>query len=234
MALIFAGIALLICQPAPQQPVEVADSAIGQTAQQTGDGNYLLYLPENFSEETRWPLIVYLHGASLRGENPKKVGEYGLPRMLKKRGDFPFVVLSPQCPSGESWHEQNWLMPLIDDISEKYGIDTQRIYLTGVSLGGSGTWFWGAQFPEKFAAIAPLCGYGNPETANALKHTPIWTFHGAKDRTVPVELTDKMVAALEAANGNVLFSRLRNKGHNIVEDVYQNEDLYEWFLEHRR
>ncbi len=83
-------------------------------------------------------------------------------------------------------------------------------------------------------SIAPLCGYGNPETADALKHTPIWTFHGAKDHTVPVELTDKMVAALEAANGNVRFSRLRNKGHNIVEDVYQNEDLYEWFLDHRR
>ncbi len=216
--------------PAPVTP--------GQASHQFDFGenaaNYLLFLPENYAAKKDWPLIVYLHGASLRGNAIEQVKHYGLPKMLEQRSDFPFVVLSPQCPKQQGWRSQDWLMPLIDHIIKNYRVDEQRVYLTGMSLGGGGTWYWAAEHPEKFAAIAPLCGYGNPSSAEKLSDIPIWTFHGEDDRSVPIDVTEDMVFAIRKAGGSVKFTRFPDTGHNIVEQVYQDETLYEWLLNYRR
>ncbi len=215
-----------------------APANTGQTAGifrwEKGQHNYLLYLPKTYASRDSWPLMVYLHGASLRGNHIEMIKRYGPPRMLMQNDHFPFIVLSPQCPPKQGWRVQDWLIPLIDDIIENYKVDRRRIYLTGMSLGGSGTWYWAAQHPEKFAAIAPLCGYGNPATAEKLRNVPIWTFHGEKDRAVPISVTAAMVEAVRKTGGTVKFTRFPNAGHDIVNRVYQNEALYQWFLQHRR
>lgn len=228
----------LVETPGAGRSAPSGPAVTGQTAGifrwEKGEHNYLLYLPKTYPSRNSWPMIVYLHGASLRGNNIEMVKRYGPPRMLMQNDHFPFIVLSPQCPPKQGWRVQDWLIPLIDQIAAKYKVDRSRIYLTGMSLGGGGSWYWAAQHPEKFAAIAPLCGYGNPATAEKLRDVPIWTFHGEKDRAVAISVTEAMVNAVRIAGGTVKFTRFSDAGHDIVNRVYQNEALYQWFLQHRR
>lgn len=196
---------------------------------------YQLFLPGNYgNRRQKWPLILYLHGASLRGDNIDKVKKYGLPRKIDSEGDFPFLVLSPQCPPHQGWRDAGWMIDLLDKIIAEYAVDPKRVYLTGVSLGGGGTWYWAGKHPDRFAAIAPLCGYGDPEQAETLKDVPVWVFHGEKDRVVPVSVSEEMVNALRKAGGEVKFTKFPKAGHSIVEEVYSDDSLYKWFLKHRK
>lgn len=196
---------------------------------------YLLFLPEEYRKQRKkWPLILYLHGASLRGNNIEKLKKYGLPRKIEEEKDFPFMVLSPQCSPNKSWREADWLIPLIDEVIKTYSIDPERVYLTEISLGGSGTWYFASKYLERFAAIAPLCGYGDPRTAKALKNMPVWVFHGEKDHVVPITISEEMVEAIRKAGGKVKFTKYPEAGHSIVEKVYSSEELFEWFLIQRK
>ena len=144
-------------------------------------------------------------------------------------------MIAPQCPAGKNWRDVDAdLFSILDAIADDYDIDASRIYLTGVSLGGGGTWHLAAQQPDLFAAIAPLCGYGNPLLAEKYENLPIWVFHGAKDRAVPVDISDKMNAAVKNIGGNIRYTRFADRGHNIVQIVYSDPDLYEWFLKHKK
>src|SRR5882724_795246 len=123
--------------------------------------DYLLFLPRGYEakSEKRWPLILFLHGAGERGTNVWKVATHGPPKNVTAKPEFPFIVVSPQCPGGELW-SNDALLALLDEIVRKHAVDTKRIYLTGLSMGGYGTWRLGLTHPEKFAAIVPICGGG--------------------------------------------------------------------------
>lgn len=233
-ALIITGILLLMMTYCGEDDHKTSGQHSETYAHGTQTLNYLVFFPDNYTPESQWPLIVYLHGASLRGDNPLRLLAYGPPRLVTTWQNFPFILLSPQCPAGKSWNEVAMLPMLIRNIVDLYAIDEKRIYLTGVSLGGNGAWYWGAEMPETFAAIAPLCGFADPAQAAKLVQTPVWVFHGALDKKVPSEMSDKMVTALRNLDANVRYKKFPNIGHNIVERVYRNRKLYDWFLEHQR
>jgi predicted peptidase len=141
--------------------------------------------------------------------------------------------LSPQCPEDQWWAVPD-LDILLNDISENYNVDTNRIYVTGLSMGGFGTWNLAIKYPDRFAAIAPVCGGSNPFLAKNLKDTPAWVFHGAKDKVVPLHRSQEMVDALEKAGGNVKFTVYPDATHDSWTETYNNPELYEWFLKQKR
>ncbi len=184
--------------------------------------------------------MLFLHGAGERGSNVWKVAVHGPPKVVK--GDFPFILVSPQCPSGEIW-SVDVLLNLLDEITDSYRVDTNRVYLTGLSMGGYGTWKLGLAYPERFAAIAPICGGGeyinvllaSRDRAQALKTLGVWAFHGAKDPVVPLEESQRMVDALRRAGvKEVKFTIYPEAQHNSWTETYNNPEFYEWLLKHER
>jgi predicted peptidase len=195
--------------------------------------NYLLFLPEGYeSSEKKWPLILFLHGAGESGNDIEKVKATGLPKLLETKTDMPFVVVSPQSPRG-GWNADS-LNALLDDVIAKYKIDVDRVYLTGLSMGGFGTWELGTAHPERFAALAPICGGGNPARASRLKGVPVWAFHGAKDNVVPIARTEAMIKAMKEAGMEPKFTIYPDARHDSWTETYNNPELYKWFLEHKR
>ncbi len=192
---------------------------------------YLLFLPEGYDKSNKlWPLIVFLHGMGESGDDLEKVKLHGLPKIVEKKKDFPFVVLSPQCPTGKWWDEE-LLINLIDEIVARYNVDDRRIYLTGLSMGGFGTWKLACKYPERFAAIAPICGGGEPfDAMRFLKDMPMWVFHGAKDTVVPLRRSEEMVAAVKKVGGKPRFTVYPDAKHDSWTASYDNPELYEWFL----
>lgn len=196
--------------------------------------NSLLFLPKNYEEDKRsWPMIVFLHGAGESGADLELVKRNGPPKIVEERKDFPFILLSPQAPQGELWSFDS-LNLLLDEILSQYRVDADRIYLTGLSMGGFGTWNFALEYPERFAAIAPICGGGPAFRVCAIRHLPVWVFHGAKDNVVPIENSEEIVTALKECGGNVKFTVYPETGHDAWTEAYNNPELYDWFLSHRR
>jgi len=200
--------------------------------------NYLLYLPKDYAQKTvPYPVIIYLHGSSHRGNDLNKLKGYGLPYVIDKGKEFNFIVVSPQCPDGKYWSSENWFDSLYTELKSKYRIDTDRVYLTGISLGGYGTFIAGMDHADKLAAIVPLCGGVNDgdmtRLCSTLKKMPIWTFHGTADNIIPISETERVVKALDQCNGNIQFTRLENKGHTI-QYLYEKDDIYDWMLKWKR
>ena len=196
--------------------------------------NYLLYLPNDYGREKKdWPLMIFLHGAGERGSNLDKVKIHGPAKLVDQGREMPFIIVSPQCPSGKWWPNYiEKVMALIDETIETYDVDTSRIYLTGLSMGGYGTWATACTYPERFAAIAPICGGGMPFIAHNLADTAVWTFHGEKDDVVALSESQRMVDAVNEAGGNAKLTVYPDLGHDSWTQTYNNPKLYEWFLEH--
>lgn len=205
------------------------------------EANYLLFLPAGYdaAEKKRWPLILFLHGAGERGNDIWMVAKHGPPKVDMAATNFPFIVVSPQCPAGQKWSNEI-LLALLDEIEAKYRVDTKRIYLTGLSMGGFGTWSLGLSHPEKFAAIAPICGGGDFITAfladkAQLTTLPIWAFHGAKDPVVPIEESERMVGYMKKIGvKEVKFTVYPDTQHDCWTQTYSNPELFDWFLKHSR
>lgn len=196
--------------------------------------DHLLYLPGGYGDtEEEWPLILFLHGSGERGEDLEKVKLHGLPAELEKGRSLPAIVVSPQCPLETRW-DVKALKLLLDDLLRRYRVDPDRVYLTGLSMGGFGTWALAAAYPDYFAALAPVCGGGDPETAKAMRHIPQWVFHGVDDEVVPIRRSEEMVEALEAAGAEVRFTRYPDVGHDSWTATYAKPELYEWLLGQRR
>ncbi len=208
-----------------------------QTRQQqvtrTGSYNYLLFLPEVYETQDKWPTILFLHGAGEKGSNLEYVKRHGVPRIVEEQPDFPFIAVSPQCPQGQYWSVPR-LSTLLDEVESSYRVDPARIYLTGISMGGFGTWRLAAAQPDRFAAIAPICGGGDAADACNLKDLPVWAFHGARDRIVPISESEKMVEALKACGGNVKFTVYPEADHDSWTQTYNNPALFDWFKQHQR
>ena len=198
---------------------------------------YSLYLPKDYSStKLSYPLVIYLHGGSQRGNDLTKLAEYGPPQLVHQGQQFPFIIASPQCPDDKYWSSDNWFDPLYTELLTRYRIDPKRVYLTGISMGGYGTWQTAVAYPDKFAAIIPLCGGCDDSTQICrIKHLPVWTFHGTADDKVSFGLTDRLVKRLRACFGSdqVRFTKLVKEGHEI-QYLYQEKKLYRWLLKQHR
>lgn len=204
---------------------------------------YLYYLPQDYDAKGKkqWPLMLFLHGAGERGTDVQRVAIHGPMSMVKQGTNFPFIVIAPQCPEGQRWDSES-LNRLLDHVIDKYSVDTNRVYLTGLSMGGYGTWSLGVSYPQRFAAIAPICGggqvidvvlagYGKP--FNPVTYLPVWAFHGAKDPVVPVEESERMLAAMKRINAvDAKLTVYPGVEHNSWTQTYNNPKLYEWLLSH--
>ena len=197
--------------------------------------HYLLSLPKDYASQEKWPLVLFLHGAGERGEDLDQVKVHGPPNLVEQGKQFPFIVVSPQCPKNR-WWEPVSLSALLDDVEKKYNVDSDRIYVTGLSMGGFGTWNLAAYSPERFAAIAPICGGGDSvRTAYTIgDQVPVWVFHGGKDGVVPLERSQELVDAFKKKNIDVKFTIYPDAGHDSWTETYKNEELYTWLLSHSR
>lgn len=194
---------------------------------------YLLFLPREYQSSGKdWPLLLFLHGAGERGADLELVKKHGPPKIVETNRDFPFIVVSPQCPSNERWHPAV-LLQLIDHVVANYRVDQQRIYVTGLSMGGFGTWALCTTAPERFAAAVPICGGGKSSEANRLKDLPLWVFHGAHDQIVLLHHSEEMVRAIKSAGGTVKFTVYPEGGHDSWTETYANPSVYDWLLEKR-
>jgi predicted peptidase len=236
MLLLFARVSCALGQGAA---VEQKAANGGQSEQmfqkqitKTVSLKYLLYLPKDYGQkEQKWPFMLFLHGAGERGDDLDLVKKHGPPKLVEQGKEFPFIIVSPQCPAGTWWTEEmDALMALLDDVQSKYAVDPNRVYLTGLSMGGYGSWALACRHPERFAAVAPICGGGERYLANKLKDVPVWAFHGAKDPVVPLRESQEMVDALKRAGGEVQLTVYPEAEHDCWTVTYDNPKLYEWFL----
>ncbi|MFT5466355.1 MAG: putative peptidase [Verrucomicrobiales bacterium] len=200
--------------------------------------NYLLHLPKGYAddESKKWPVMLFLHGAGERGDDLAKVKVHGPPNLADADWEQPFIVISPQCPNDQwwTWHTET-LLGLIDSVIESHRVDEDRVYLTGLSMGGYGSWALASRYPEKFAAVAPICGGGTPYMVRRMADLPIWVFHGAKDGVVPLSESWRLVETLKKSGAEkVEFTIYPEAGHNSWTESYDNPKLYEWFLSHKR
>jgi predicted peptidase len=197
--------------------------------------SYLLYLPDGYGQNNKkWPMILFLHGSDEKGHNLELVKRHGPPKLIENGQKFEFIVVSPQCPQGQLWSgKADTLIALLDYIESQYDIDTDRVYLTGLSMGGYGSWSLGCLYTERFAAIAPICGGGDRYFAPRLRHVPVWAFHGAKDNCVPVERSKEMVDAINTAGGKAKLTIYPEAEHDSWSQTYTDPSLYTWFLSHR-
>jgi pimeloyl-ACP methyl ester carboxylesterase len=211
-------------------------SAAQQTAQKfTQQMNYLLALPEGYEKDTTvsWPLVIFLHGSGERGNDREKGKKNGPPKLVDQGKKFPFILVSPQAGPEAAWDAET-LYRMEQYLKKEYRVNNDKVYLTGLSMGGYGTWDLAMKHPEEFAAIAPICGGGDASTAWKLRNIPIWCFHGAKDNVVPLAASENMVKAAKEYNTKVKFTVYPNANHNSWEAAYNNDSLYTWLLSNKR
>lgn len=203
------------------------------TSETTAELGYLLYLPEGYENQDEWPLIIFLHGIGERGNDPNVVKTHGPPKLIEEGRPFPCIVVSPQCPL-QRWWEPTVLNALLDDIIDRYKVDQRRVYLTGLSMGGLGTWTFAASYPARFAAIAPICGFSDSSCAEPLNNTPIWIFHGDIDDAISVKHAYKMADALTAAGNMARLTVYQGVGHDSWTQTYEDPEFLAWLLSHKR
>lgn len=196
---------------------------------------YWASLPDGYDEKESWPLMLFLHGAGERGDNLAKVKIHGPPKLVAKGKKFPFIVVSPQCKKGKRWNPKS-LSQLLDAVESKYKVDKSKVYVTGLSMGGYGTWALTAHSPERFAAAAPICGGGDPETIpeKIANKVPVWVFHGDADKVVKYSQTENLVKGFKELGVDVKLTAYPGVGHDSWTETYNNPKLYEWLLSHSK
>lgn len=196
----------------------------------------LFYLPRDLEGGEPLPTVLYLHGGSQRGTDLEKLNSYGPPRLLAEGHELPFILIAPQLPQGEIWSDGEGLIALLDELSRRYPIDPDRLYVTGMSMGGRGAWYMAYRYPHRFAAIAPVAAF-QPiaywATSGQLGSMPVRAFHGDQDDLAPFAEAVRMHEALGTAGGVSELDVLPGRGHFIAH-VLEDPALYEWLLQHRR
>lgn len=161
---------------------------------------YLVHIPEVTNKQQKLPLLLYLHGAGSRGGNIESVQVNNPLNFYSDRKDFPFLLVAPQCPQGKTWNP-DILINIIKELEIKYPIDTNREFVTGISMGGDGVWQLLKRAPDKFAGAIPICGSGDTTDMCLLKYVPVWAFHGKNDKTVPYSISTSLIDNLNKAGG---------------------------------
>ncbi|QGN33830.1 alpha/beta fold hydrolase [Microlunatus sp. Gsoil 973] len=194
---------------------------------------YWLHRPDELAEPS--PLVLFLHGAGERGDDLDRVAVHGPPKQIAAGQQLPFILAAPQCPTDSWWTwQEEALDALLDELLTTHPVDPERVYLTGLSMGGIGAWQLAARYPERFAAVVPICGNAGPWMARRLVGLPIWAFHNEDDPVVPVTGTTRMVAALEQLGGDVRATIKPTGGHDSWTAAYDDPALYDWMLGQRR
>lgn len=196
---------------------------------------FLCYQPSEFQAETKLPLLIFLHGAGERGADLQLVKKHGPPKRIDQGEDLPFVVVSPQCPLDQWWamkENVDGLAQLTQYLQSEYSIDSDRTYLTGMSMGGYGTWATAAAYPDRYAAIIPVCGGADLAIAADLKSTPAWAFHGRDDDIVPVIRSEEIVNEVSKIGGDARLTIYDNVQHDSWSVTYANREIYDWLLSH--
>jgi predicted peptidase len=214
---------------------------------------YRLFTPEPEAQGTKPPLVIFLHGAGERGDDNAAQLKHGVVEFHKRQGQHPCVVLAPQCPAGSTWVKTDWSAPagagsfsstpspplalvveLMDRLIASGQVDPDRIYITGLSMGGFGSWYAAAMPGSRFAAAAPICGGGDPKWAERYVGLPIWAFHGSDDRAVPVARSREMIEAIRAAGGDPKYTEYPAIGHDSWTQTYADDAFHAWLFAQRR
>lgn len=205
-----------------------------------GEPKYVLFVPHDYKGDKEYPLILFLHGSGERGDDGQAPVLQGIGNAIKFKGkekDFPCFVIFPQASSGGSWKagkpDADLAMVILAETQKNFKIDSQRVYLTGLSMGGMGTWSLAAAYPDKWAAIVPICGGGDTATAEKIKHIPCWCFCGDKDGKYLLDGCRNMVQALKDAGGEPRYSEFPYVGHNSWDSAYVTPELYSWLLKQK-
>ena len=198
---------------------------------------YFIYFPSNYNDSnSNFPLVLFLHGAGERGDDINMVERHGIPKMINNGHEFPFITIAPQCPGYQWWPEPVYvkaLISLVEETINNYKVDIERIYATGLSMGGYGTLAIAKERPDLFSAIIPICGGTDTTEIQKLKNIPIWLFHGDSDEVVPVENSKLIYDLLEPINPNIKITIYNGVNHNSWEITYNNVKIYEWLLKNK-
>jgi predicted peptidase len=198
------------------------------------EAKYVLFVPKDYDGKKAYPLILFLHGAGETGTDNQKQVAVGLGKAIKEQADtFPCITVFPQSQK-RTWKADSddgkRALAILDEVEKDYKVNKKRVYLTGLSMGGFGTWSFAEAYPERWAAIVPICGGGDPKTAEKIKNIPCWIFHGDADKAVNVEKSREMKKALETAGGKPHYTEFEGVGHNSWDKAYATKELYEWML----
>ena len=212
---------------------------------------YRIYIPPDMPLKPI-PLVLFMHGAGERGDDNRIQVKHGVRDLVMwSKNNEPMIIIAPQCPNGKKWVEVDWTKPahtmpeepsyamrltveLMEQLCREFPVDTRRIYVTGLSMGGYGTWDMIQRYPDKFAAAMPLCGGGDTTGASRFKELPVWVFHGDQDGAVPVSRSRDMVAALRKLGGKVKYTEYPGVGHDCWTRTYADADVLKWFFSQQR
>ncbi len=197
---------------------------------------YVKYLPRDYDETKKYPLVFFLHGAGERGEDLDIGSRHGFMKHVREDGrDYPFIFIAPQCPDNKYWGcYTESLLAFLDYICDTLPIDKDRVYLTGLSMGGTGTWMLAMADPERFAAIAPVCGSGICWYGWTLAKIPTLIYHGDCDETVPLKESITMLKEINGNGGNARLKICYGVGHEAWETAYDGDELYTWMLSQKK
>jgi predicted peptidase len=248
------SLAALLAMPLAASAAEPRDLFSAHTLT-SGDFTlpYRTLAPGAIAPDEQYPLVIFLHGAGERGADNEKQLVHGMKDFASDevRSKYPAFVIAPQCPTEMKWTDVDWsadkhsapsepsrplaaVFALIDKLLAEQPIDRSRVYITGLSMGGYGTWDAVSRKPELFAAAAPICGGGDPLTVTRFKHVPLWAFHGSDDRAVRPERSREMIAALKAAGSDPKYTEYPGVGHDSWSRTYSNPEFYAWLFGQRK
>jgi len=194
---------------------------------------YLVHVPAQKSANGKYPLLLFLHGAGERGRDINLVRIHNPISLCKDSLNFPFLLISPQCLPGQTWSAET-LLWLLDEIEKKYPVDKDREYITGLSMGGYGTWALAQKAGDRFAAVAPVCGASDTSTLCMMRHIPVWAFHGVKDEAVPSIKSEIAIQKLQSLGAEAKLTLYPEVAHNSWDNAYSDPELYTWLLQHKR
>jgi len=238
VTLVLLAAVSLCAEPATSEKADVAKGFIAKSVKVgRKDIKYVVFVPPSYDPNTPTPAIVFLNGAGECGTDGLKQIAVGIGSAIMVNVEkWPFIVVFPQKQDVKHvWEDEDrMVMGTLDAARREYNIDPSRIYLTGLSQGGHGTWAIAARHPDLFAAIAPICGWGDEEIARKLAKLPTWVFHGDQDTAVKVDSARDMAKWIEAAGGTCKLTIYEGVGHNSWDKAYREEELGKWLLEHSR
>ena len=198
--------------------------------------SYVKYLPKDFDENKKYPLVFFLHGAGERGDDLDLAVKHGYMKHVREEGrEYPFIFIAPQCPKKKYWGcFTESLLAFLDDICETLPIDRDRVYLTGLSMGGTGSWMLAMADPDRFAALAPICGTGIYWNTECLKNLPIYVYHGDADSLVPISESINMISSVNKKGGHAQIKILYGVAHSAWEQAYSDDSFLDWMLQQKR
>ncbi|MFN3562307.1 MAG: prolyl oligopeptidase family serine peptidase [Chloroherpetonaceae bacterium] len=213
---------------------------------------YRLFEPNRDLPNAKFPLVLYLHGAGERGNDGSEIIlKNGALDFAKRQSQYPCYIVVPQCPKEMKWSPyqkelgyyrladtasiiQELIIALLDSIQMNYAVDTSRVYVAGISMGGFGTWELVMRHPSRFAAAVPICGGGDVTKVHRLKLLPIWVFHGSDDQVIKVQWSRSLVDSLKTLGAPVRYTELPNIGHNAWTPAFATDELYEWLFSQKK